>query len=1173
MRLDRLALTRYGIFSDRVIDFGEPVQGEPDLHVVYGPNESGKSTALAGFLDLLFAFEHRSPYGFAHGYDAMQVEADLNIGGTIRRLVRVRKRHGSLIDESGKPVPDNLIVNALGGMNREIYRAMFSLDDDSLEAGGEEILRSEGNLGQLLFATGAGLVELSRTLKRLRVGADSFHKARSRGTELHALKGRLEELAREKKTLDTAASTFARLIAERDAAHGAYDEAIKLRTKLEADREEALRRIEGLRQLARIRPIRAELVSLEALPEAPQVWFGQIRDLIADEPKLSERVKGLRDQKRKLKEEQEALLLDHAILELEDRLRSLDKGRARYVTAEDDLPRRRATLAEHMGTIAAIVRRLNKAADTDPGNLVIPAGTVGVLNELIERRSGIVERLKATTDELATAKDAVATATEDFNKIFDVSDADDALVGRLNETVEEIRSDDFATRLTLHNQRCRELEADIDQNLAQLHPWSSEAEGLARVHVPERQELEDWNSILDEARTEIGRIEHDKARLVAERRRLSQQMDRRAAESGVVSDENANRLRELRDEAWTLHRAELDEESADKFEERLKQDDAATSSRIAHATELAELRQAGDALRSVEAEIARNDAELGQAHARQRKVVERIASAVATMSNSGASDLPPDISLPQLTGWLERRAAILDTLAQFGRENAEVDRARRDALQRRQQLSEALTTGGLSHDPDGAFEELIRIAREALTAHMERRVAVQAATERLDQTRAVFDRRERDAQRSSEDDATWRDDWMVALSGSWLADVHPIPSTSAVRRILEEVALLDSTLAKRDEMDDRVARMESDQAAYSDDVKFLVERLDDVFDPKRPMVQGDALDARLGTAITNRTTLKRLNTKITVLSEDIANADSSLAELQAIATQMFEAFGVDSIRAVDEKLQQVSRRTTLRKDLSEHAAALVDTMKAASPDAAETALSEVNSDDLEKQIVETEARLTDVSARTRELYHQLETAKEAIKAIGGDGAVARLEGQRRTCLLDIQERAGAYVRTRIGIEAADRALQAYRDQHRSTMMERASEAFRTISRGAYSRLESQLTDRGEILLGISAGGNAKIASQLSKGARFQLYLALRVAGYLEFVDLHGPVPFIADDILETSDDFRAKEAFRVFAHMAKVGQVIYLGHHRHLCNIAGDVCPGVRIHELSDPLESEVQHQ
>ena len=29
---------------------------------------------------------------------------------------------------------------------------------------------------------------------------------------------------------------------------------------------------------------------------------------------------------------------------------------------------------------------------------------------------------------------------------------------------------------------------------------------------------------------------------------------------------------------------------------------------------------------------------------------------------------------------------------------------------------------------------------------------------------------------------------------------------------------------------------------------------------------------------------------------------------------------------------------------------------------------------------------------------------------------------------------------------------------------------------------------------------AKIASEMSKGARFQLYLALRVAGYFEFVD-------------------------------------------------------------------------
>ena len=74
---------------------------------------------------------------------------------------------------------------------------------------------------------------------------------------------------------------------------------------------------------------------------------------------------------------------------------------------------------------------------------------------------------------------------------------------------------------------------------------------------------------------------------------------------------------------------------------------------------------------------------------------------------------------------------------------------------------------------------------------------------------------------------------------------------------------------------------------------------------------------------------------------------------------------------------------------------------------------------------------------------------------------------------------------------------------------------------------------------------------MSKGARFQLYLALRVVGYFEFVDQHGPVPFVADDILETFDDFRAEEAFRLFTEMAGVEQVIYLSHYLQEFSLSG----------------------
>jgi uncharacterized protein YhaN len=176
--------------------------------------------------------------------------------------------------------------------------------------------------------------------------------------------------------------------------------------------------------------------------------------------------------------------------------------------------------------------------------------------------------------------------------------------------------------------------------------------------------------------------------------------------------------------------------------------------------------------------------------------------------------------------------------------------------------------------------------------------------------------------------------------------------------------------------------------------------------------------------------------------------------------------------------------------------------------------------------------------------------------------VARIEERRRTVLLEIEEKAARYLKLRIGVAAAEQALRIYRDKHRSSMMTRASEAFSTISRGAYSGLTTQPDKGAEMLVAVSAGGRSKVASALSKGTRFQLYLALRVAGYHEFAASHPPVPFLADDIMETFDNFRAEEAFRLLAQMAEVGQVIYFTHHPHLCDIACDVCPGATVHEL-----------
>jgi uncharacterized protein YhaN len=82
MRLKMLSPTRYGRFTDNCrIDFGTGSPSGHDFHIIYGPNEAGKSTLFNALQDLLFGIESRSTYNFLHAYDTMQIDAVVEAGG------------------------------------------------------------------------------------------------------------------------------------------------------------------------------------------------------------------------------------------------------------------------------------------------------------------------------------------------------------------------------------------------------------------------------------------------------------------------------------------------------------------------------------------------------------------------------------------------------------------------------------------------------------------------------------------------------------------------------------------------------------------------------------------------------------------------------------------------------------------------------------------------------------------------------------------------------------------------------------------------------------------------------------------------------------------------------------------------------------------------------------
>ncbi len=86
---------------------------------------------------------------------------------------------------------------------------------------------------------------------------------------------------------------------------------------------------------------------------------------------------------------------------------------------------------------------------------------------------------------------------------------------------------------------------------------------------------------------------------------------------------------------------------------------------------------------------------------------------------------------------------------------------------------------------------------------------------------------------------------------------------------------------------------------------------------------------------------------------------------------------------------------------------------------------------------------------------------------------------------------------------------------------------------------------------------------MSKGTRFQLYFALRLAGYRQMAEAGTVLPFICDDIFETFDEHRTAAACRLMHKIGGIGQALYFTHHAHVAEIAERECPGVQVHRLA----------
>ncbi|WP_374832489.1 AAA family ATPase [Paenochrobactrum pullorum] len=1159
MRLQRFDLTRYGKFTDKQIEFGTKTDKKPDFHIIYGPNEAGKSTLFSGLLDLIFGIGAQSSYNFIHPYNTMQLGGLLEVNGETKEFVRIKRPNNSLLDAQGRPLPESAIRADIGAIERDSYRTMFSLNDETLEQGGENILASKGDLGELLFSASAGLAQLSNRLTELRSEADLFYKFRGRNSQLQALKAQLADLKAEREQFDVFAADFAQLIKNRDQATNQYQEVNAERNTIRLRIAALEKQLNALPRLASLKRLRERLAPLLDLPQPPQDWTADVQQLHRQEIELRVQMQSLTGEMERLRSQIEAIEVDENALQLTGRLEALEDLRARFLTAVKDLPERRLEARELQGILQGILRRLDRENEKNPQNLVLSARVAGQFSTLLEARSGLDIALKAAQSELVNAEQQAKLLKIQHKDGLDddqTFEFDSSVLHELQDLVARSRLSDHHVRQQNLKENLAELQAALLSRLDRLRPYDEGAEHLAVMIVPDRAVVQRHKAEISAQKDHIKQCKQDVARLNSRLAQLQSEKDALRLAQGLVDDHVALAIRREREEAWANHRRQLDQVSADKFEHVLRQDDQVQSSRISQISDLTRLQQLTHDHKLTDDELKRAESTLQTAGKEFGSLQQWMDVLLEKMS----PQLVGYLTIDNLDDWLAKREQALETHTQLLTAERKLKAVNDEEIEAVERMKNVLAQAGLSFDSAENLSLQNLIARASVL--IERESEWQKLQLARSKSEEELHRRVQALNLAQQDDQAWQKQWLETCASCWLEQNGDPVELAFVREILPLMRDLEAVLEKQSSLADRIDKMEEDQKQFRLQVQNL--SLQAGFDDENfePLDLAHQLQEANKTAVNADERRRKLLEALEEAAQREREISSSQAILLATKVEKTKVFHVETLEALLEKLAQVQERAELKSYIEDAESELISMLGCENAQAAEQQLELLVRDIVEAELTELRAKSEDIDGRCQELYLAKNQAEDKIAAVGGDNKIAAIEERRRTILLEIEEGARNYLQLRIGIAAAEEGLKAYRDKHRSSMMERASEAFSTISRGDYSGLATQPGKEGEILIARAADGSSREAQELSKGTRFQLYLALRVAGYYEFVRERPALPFIADDIMESFDDFRAEETLRIFSQMAEAGQVIYLTHHRHLCEIAKDICPSVSLHNL-----------
>ncbi|MCY4216745.1 MAG: AAA family ATPase [Flavobacteriaceae bacterium] len=1147
MIIKELNLIAFGPFTNKTLSFRNR-----GLHIVFGPNESGKSSALRGLKSWLYGIDSRTNDNFIHRYEHLKIGGVLQKeNGEILEFIRRKGSKNTLINSEGSPFDEDILLPFLQGVSDTLFTTLFGINHQELQHGGQEILDQKGELGKTLFSAGLGNFNLKKILDQLQHETDGLFKKGGSKPTINTLIKKYQDLKREIKDQSLSVQEW------ENSQHALESTEEKLRSIVSELKVKQAR----LNQLQRIQKVFPKLSQLKELEEE----FNNYKSTIV----LKDDFKNRRRKAMNEKEKAEMILK-----KISSRLNKLQDN--------DDTLSINQTLLHHSGSIKELFKRLGevqKAKIDRPKletNLKYYANATKEISEKIkpEFRLQDVEKYRLICDHLKKIQELSELKTsldkDDENKKYSLEKEHIHLKNALKvlkdipeyESLEALHSEIMASRklgdldsriqsdIETINHHKNECQIDI----ARLSIWNGDLHSVGSLQLPPKEKITLFQEKFNHLKTEKHQLEKKKTTFQEELEVNLTYIDETQRKGEVPSEAILNDIRSKRDDIWQLlYRQWIEDEDISHEANKYKEQGPLTDIFEDHIKSSDEL---SDRLRR-EAEVVHKLATLEsnrESLQRKLKIVNQKIMNLIEDENKLQKDwesLWITVDIKPLTPremdvWVDKFEKIRDkahAINQLQRQLSQNEAIRKNHIQELNKQLKQLN-GSVSDS-----EQLDTVLQKSESQHKK--------IERFQNQRSVLTdqikKKEKDIELLNVERQSitaklqnWNHQWSELMQS---IDLHSDANHLDIRDLIDSLSDYFENKTQEKQLSQRINAIDRDSENFTNQVKTLMLQI-------APELSGKAVE----TIVLNLDTLLTKNSKILTqrqnIQKQIEDAENEKLESETMIDSMNQTLEnlceeagcdypeklEDAEKASDEYLDIKNKMDSLKQQI-------LDLGDGKTIDELITEVKSINNiDSLPGEIDQLKRVIQDeLETKRNELSVKKGRHLTELEQLDGNDQVAEMTNQLESILSAIQFHSERYAHRKWALKVLRDQIEKYRMENQSPLINRASDYFDSLTLNSFERLRTDFNEKDEsILTGIRANDDVVRVEGMSSGTRDQLYLALRLASFEKHIQNGSLMPLILDDVLVDFDDQRSQCALNVFAEIAEQTQVILFTHHSRI---------------------------